>query len=56
MMARRRILTGTMLGAVALGRQALAKRRRKPSWPIRFVVGFSAGGVSDTAVKLVSGR
>lgn len=56
MIARRQMIAGTMLGTAALGRRALAQRGWKPSRPIRFVVGFAAGGVSDTVVRLVAGE
>ena len=49
------MIAGTAVGLATSG-QAFAQREWKPDRPIRFIVGFAAGGVSDTVVRLVAGE
>ncbi|MFH5923892.1 Bug family tripartite tricarboxylate transporter substrate binding protein [Roseomonas xinghualingensis] len=55
MISRRWMIAGTAVGLATSG-QAFAQREWKPDRPIRFIVGFAAGGVSDTVVRLVAGE
>ncbi|HEY8614101.1 MAG TPA: tripartite tricarboxylate transporter substrate binding protein [Roseomonas sp.] len=53
MISRRRMMAGAALG-VGLARRAGAQGGWKPDRPVRFLLGFAAGGVSDTVVRLVT--